>query len=89
MSKVRFITSVKAKKSTPLLKLSKKADIEIKTSCLKGKCGKCVIKVKGDVSEPTKNEIRTLGKEKIDKGYRLACEVEVTGDVDIHIPCKK
>jgi ferredoxin len=88
MPKVKFITPIKAKEGTPLLKVAKKANISIKTSCEKGKCGKCIVKVKGELSPPTRNEIKSLGEDKIKKGYRLACEVTVIGDADISVPCK-
>ena len=58
MAKVRFITPVKTKEKTALLKVAKKANIKIKTSCLKGSCGKCIVKVKGDVSPVTKEELK-------------------------------
>jgi len=89
MAKVRFITPTKVKEGASLLKAAKKADIKIKAPCGKGKCGKCIVKVKGDASPPTPNEIKALGLEKIEKGYRLACEVDILGNADIYVPCQK
>ncbi|OHW62583.1 Na(+)-translocating NADH-quinone reductase subunit F [Andreesenia angusta] len=82
MGKVKFINEVDAKKEKDLVKLAKKANVKIKLPCSgKGTCGKCIVKItKGEASEPTKAEIKKLGEEKIQKGYRLACQVEVLED---------
>lgn len=88
MGKVKFINEVDSKKEKDLIKLAKKANVKIKLPCSgKGTCGKCLVKVtKGEVSEPTKAEIKKLGEEKIQKGYRLACQLEVLdGDVSVKI----
>ena len=82
MGKVKFTKSVEANKETNLLKLAKKANMKISTPCSgKGSCGKCVIKIsKGKVSPPTKAELKKLGEEKIAEGYRLACQIKLSGD---------
>ncbi len=41
-----------------------------------GKCGKCVVKVKGGISPPTTKEIQLLGN-KISRGFRLACQTMI------------
>lgn len=86
MSKVKFINEVEAKKEKNLVKLAKKADLKIKLPCSgKGTCGKCLVKItSGKVSDPTKSEIKKLGEEKIKKGYRLACQVEIM-DEDVTV----
>lgn len=86
MSVVRFINEVEVKKEKSLVKLAKKANVKIKLPCSgKGTCGKCIVKIsKGEVSPPTKSEIKKLGEEKIKKGYRLACQVEVL-DEDVSV----
>ncbi len=55
-----------------------------------GICGKCRIKVvRGSLSNPTESEIKILSKENIDRGYRLACQARVLGDVEVRIITKR
>ena len=85
--KVKFISEVEVKDGKKILKAAKNANVKINTSCEgKGKCGKCVIKViNGKLSEPTKQELKVLGQEKIDKGYRLSCQTQILEDSVIEI----
>ncbi len=85
--KVKFISEVEVKDEKRVLKAAKNARIKINESCDgKGKCGKCVIKViEGKLSEPTKEELKILGKEKINDGYRLACQTRILEDSVIEI----
>ena len=55
-----------------------------------GRCGKCKVIVEDStrVARPTENERRLLTAEEIEHGYRLACEVKVTGDVIVTIPAE-
>ncbi len=86
MAKVKFYKSAKVDEGTSLVKAAKKSDVKIDIPCGKGKCGKCIVKVIGDVNKVTNEELKTLGQDKIDKGYRLACMVTVKGDVEIKLP---
>ncbi|MBN7576633.1 hypothetical protein C1H57_16445 [Clostridium sp. 2-1] len=85
--RVKFISEVEVKDEKKVLKAAKNARVKINDSCEgKGKCGKCVIKViDGKLSEPTKEELKILGKEKIDGGYRLACQTRILEDSVIEI----
>lgn len=84
---VKFISQTEVKKGKTALQAAKEAKIKIEHSCDgKGKCGKCIVKIiEGEVSEPTKDEIKRLGEKKIEEGYRLACEVELQGDVTLEV----
>lgn len=86
-NKVKFIREVELKNKRTILQLSKDSDIKIRHPCGgKGKCGKCIVRVKsGQVSKPTQTELKILGKEKVDKGYRLACEAVIDGDAVIKL----
>jgi len=77
--KIKFLSEIVEEEGENLLKAAKEARIKIKDSCGgKGKCGKCIIKVaSGNLTKPTKKEIKELGEKKIKEGYRLACQVEV------------
>lgn len=48
-------------------------------------CGKCkVIAAKG-LSEITPYEVKVLGKEQIEKGYRLSCKASIVSDAEITV----
>jgi len=51
----------------------------------KGTCGKCVVKVSGEVSPPAEAELDRLSPADLSEGYRLACRVELTGDCEVII----
>jgi ferredoxin len=50
-----------------------------------GTCGTCAVRVAGAVSEPTPAELRRLALPPHDRaaGLRLACQVNVLGDVTV------
>lgn len=48
-----------------------------------GKCGKCIIKCSGVLSEADNTE-KSLIENKISKGYRLACKTQILGDCVIY-----
>lgn len=85
--KVKFISEIEVKDGKKTLKAAKNANIKIDSSCEgKGKCGKCLIRVlSGKLSEPTKQELKALGQEKIDEGYRLSCQTQILEDSVIEI----
>jgi len=54
----------------------------------KGKCGKCTIHIldnNPDISEPSENEIKILGNERIRNGYRLACQTKIFGNLRLYL----
>ena len=54
----------------------------------KGACGKCLIHIlESDhkISEPTDKEKKVLGNEKIENGYRLACQTQIFGDLRVYL----
>ncbi|HHY45761.1 MAG TPA: DUF4445 domain-containing protein [Firmicutes bacterium] len=64
-----------------------KAGIDFQTSCGGiGRCGKCKVRVDGDVSAPRPVEHDSLSPEEIASGLRLACQARVLGDVSVVIP---
>jgi ferredoxin len=50
-----------------------------------GSCGTCAVRIQGAVSEPTPAELRRLSFPPHSRasGLRLACQVNVLGDVDV------
>lgn len=49
----------------------------------KGICGKCQVKTRGLLSEPTWEERRALSQEELRMGIRLACMARIAGDAEI------
>ncbi len=49
----------------------------------KGTCGKCKVKVSGKVSLPTAQEVKLLTVKELQAGVRLACQVNIMGDVEV------
>ncbi|MCT4634563.1 MAG: 2Fe-2S iron-sulfur cluster-binding protein [Firmicutes bacterium] len=78
---------VKVKEAAKFMKVAKKAGLKIKLPCDgKGKCGKCKVKfIGGNAPEATKNELKTLKREEIDQGIRLACETVIESDSEVEI----
>ena len=70
-----------------ILDAAQKAGIMLNSICGgDGTCGRCIVRLMdGQVSSPNVTEEAELG-EKVSAGWRLACQVEVLGDVRIHVP---
>jgi len=76
---------IKVPEGTNLLEAAQKADIYVNASCNgKGSCGKCRVILESGVVE-NKNTSFLSDKEK-ERGYILACQSKVTGDIVIKIP---
>ncbi len=57
--------------------------IHIDAPCAgRGRCGKCLVTVSGAVSEPTENEVASLGQ---GAENRLACQARLTGEATVEI----
>ncbi len=85
--KVSLLNRVwEVKRGDNLLEALRREGIEINSYCGgMGSCGKCVVKIKGEgVSSPNSLEERHL-KEKIKEGFRLACQVEVYGEIEVDV----
>jgi uncharacterized 2Fe-2S/4Fe-4S cluster protein (DUF4445 family) len=51
-----------------------------------GTCHKCKVKVSGDAVPITRHDVRTFSSEQIDEGWRLACLVQATRDLQVEVP---
>ena len=73
---------------TTLLEAARNAGVGLNAVCGgAGVCGTCRVRVvEGLVSPPNKSEANFLDQEEFDGGYRLACQVEVQGDVLVDVP---
>jgi uncharacterized 2Fe-2S/4Fe-4S cluster protein (DUF4445 family) len=85
---VHFLPSDKQVKAAPgdiLVDVAMDAGIHINAACGgEGACGKCRILLKSGEVE-TKNNSK-LTPEEFKKGYRLACQSTITGDITVEIP---
>ncbi len=87
-SKITFLPhniSIEVPNGTFLIQAALDAGVHINASCGgEGVCGKCRVRVEdGDVVDGLSEK---LSQEDIQKGYRLACRSEVTGDLTVRIP---
>jgi len=73
---------------TMLLEAARKAGVGLNAVCGgAGVCGTCRVRVmEGSVSPPNRSEEKLLTRSDFDDGYRLACQVEVQGDVLVDVP---
>jgi len=55
----------------------------------RGRCGKCRVRVSGEVSPPDDRERRILTPAELGAGVRLACRVTVLGDCAVSVPKEK
>ncbi|MGO4886700.1 2Fe-2S iron-sulfur cluster-binding protein [Anaerobacillus sp. MEB173] len=59
---------------------------EIKYGCGMGKCTKCTSKIISGAEHlppPNWKEEKMLGEEKLQQGYRLTCQLEITEDIEL------
>lgn len=79
---------VAVKAGTDLLEAARQAGVALSSDCGgRGICGRCRVRLMaGNVSAPTKNELRKLGERSLREGWRLACQTQVESDVKIHVP---
>ena len=54
-----------------------------------GKCGKCKVIANGNLSSPTKVELKHLTDVELEKGFRLACLTRILGDCEITTSAKE
>ncbi len=72
---------------TNLMECSIKAGFHIDAVCGgKGTCGKCKVYAWGSLSDVTESEKKHISPEGFERGMRLACQAQVTGDVRVSIP---
>ncbi|MGL1890110.1 MAG: 2Fe-2S iron-sulfur cluster binding domain-containing protein [Spirochaetaceae bacterium] len=78
------IIELSSTESVNVLVAAKLDKVKVKHLCKRAICGKCTMKVlEGDISEPNVKEIKKLGQEKIDAGFRLSCQTTFTGKLKI------
>jgi ferredoxin len=89
MPTITFQTSGKAievDKDANLLRTSIRYEGAVPFKCGGGLCGTCRVQIVDgheNLSRVMKKEIDRLGAEKIEQGYRLACQTFITGDITV------
>ncbi len=89
--KITFLPTLKqiqASSGDNLLKIAEDTGILIDASCGGTmKCGKCKVKItKGETGPLTTTEKHLLSDFEIRNGYRLACCLEITSDLEVYVP---
>lgn len=75
--------SIEVEKGTILLDAIRKAGLNIETPCNgMGFCGKCRVIARGELSEPTYGEEKSINK---DRQERLSCMAKVIGDIEVEL----
>lgn len=73
-----------------VLEAAREAGIEIRADCGgNGNCGKCriqIIELVGESNEPTEKEREKLSQKELESGYRLACQLRISGKLKVFIP---
>lgn len=73
-----------APKNENLMFFLKSQHIPVASSCTaEGICGKCHLKITGDLPKPNKLEQETLHRNKIDEDHRLSCLVILDQDITV------
>ena len=84
-----FNIKAKIKQGATIFNAAKQQNIGLRSDCgEKGTCGKCAVIVDKpeNLSPATRTEKRVLSSSQLKSFYRLACQVEVLGSVNITIP---
>lgn len=71
-----------------LLDIAARAELMLDVSCgRQGSCGKCRVRIlSGRTEAPDRAERETLSEEEFALGYRLACRLSATDDLEVLIP---
>ncbi|AUS97900.1 ferredoxin [Clostridium thermosuccinogenes] len=78
--------SLKAGAGINLLDFLRMNSVDVDTPCSgKGTCGKCKVRVQGLMEEASEKEMKLLGKNALENGYRLACYNKITSDIEVYV----
>jgi uncharacterized 2Fe-2S/4Fe-4S cluster protein (DUF4445 family) len=78
------VEEIKCADNENLLKVLLQNDYDINAYCGGvGICGKCKLKLKGNINSPTKAEQEFLDIKEINEGYRLSCMYKIKSDFEV------
>ncbi|GAB7386373.1 2Fe-2S iron-sulfur cluster-binding protein [Bacillaceae bacterium] len=90
MPTITFLTNdnkqIEVPEGSNLLRTSMRYEGGIPFKCGGGLCGTCKVKIEEgleNVDKIKKHEQKHLSEEKLNEGYRLACQTFITGDVKV------
>ncbi len=84
MGKDKYEKTVEA--GTNLFNFLRKNSFMVDSLCGgKGLCGKCRVKIFGDITPPSGKEAELLGEDAIKNNYRLACYIKIESDMEVII----
>jgi len=79
--------SATCSEGSSILEAARRAAVPLASVCGgKGTCGKCKVKASGSLGPLTTQELGHLRPEEIQAGYRLACQAQVQGAVEVEVP---
>ena len=84
--KVRFIPSgitVEVDAGVTIFEAAKRAGLPVGNSCgAEGTCGRCGLRlIEGALPDPKSHELKVVHDNRVDKGLRLSCMVEIRSDI--------
>jgi uncharacterized 2Fe-2S/4Fe-4S cluster protein (DUF4445 family) len=87
---VKQLGTFRVKGGETLLEVLRRHGVPVAAGCGGlGLCGLCRVKIlQGELSPPSTREVELLGQQ-LDKGWRLACQAKVLGDVEVEIPLRR
>lgn len=78
---------VSGKAGDTALRALSNAGLQLPSQCGGGQsCGLCVVRVRGHALAPTSGDLAHIPRDKLDKGYRLACNLALSTDLQLDIP---
>ena len=78
---------LEVKSGSSFLEAAAEAGVYINSLCGgEGVCGKCRVQVTHGEAKPTSQSIRFLSREEINTGFVLACQTEVSDDLEVWVP---
>jgi uncharacterized 2Fe-2S/4Fe-4S cluster protein (DUF4445 family) len=73
--------------NTNLLEAANEAGIYIDSLCGGDDvCGRCRVQITKGLAKPSSHSIRFLSREEINSGFVLACQTEVTENLEVWVP---
>ena len=76
--------TIECKKGEILLKVLLRNGYDINAYCGgEGICGKCKVKLKGKIQDPSPAEQKYLSEQELKAGFRLSCQYQVENDLEV------
>jgi len=75
---------------TTILDCCRENQIQIPSTCGgQGKCHSCKVRIEeGILTAPTRNELKILSADELQRGWRLSCQAKPSGDLTVYLPAE-